>query len=89
MHVVKATTTARSEQRRGLARGLAWRHLAPGATVGAARGTEWDTPRMILGRSRSRVGKTPGRTIIGRLIAEQDRYPELIQAFRESILLPR
>jgi AcrR family transcriptional regulator len=27
--------------------------------------------------------------LIGGLIAEQDRHPELIQAFRESVLLPR
>jgi hypothetical protein len=38
---------------------------------------------MILRRGRSRVGKTPGRTSIGGLIAVQDRYPELIEAFRE------
>jgi hypothetical protein len=27
--------------------------------------------------------------LIGGLIAEQDRHPELIEAFRQSILLPR
>jgi hypothetical protein len=41
---------------------------------------------MILGRGRTRVGKTPGRALIGSLLAEQDRYPELIEALREGFL---
>lgn len=58
--------------------------LLEGPDLGDARAELWRAVEQGLpADGPSYVG------LIGGLIAEQDRHPELIQAFRESVLLPR